>query len=282
MIQIGKYNHLKVIRKTDLGYMLSDGVEEILLHYREAGQELQINQMVDAYVYTDKENRKTGTLATPNLIFEKPNFVRVVNRMDGVGVFVDNHTPKDLFVSKDNLPYALEQWPIENDLIFCELKEKKNALVAKPVNRFDVLALQSQTVYKETEQVEAYVLRIAEKGMGLITKDLIYIFVPNSQFRGKYRLGQQVFVTITKMLDKEGYGTLNVHKEFLMEEDSSVILNYLKEHNGVMPLTAKSSSQEVEHIFQMSRKAFKRAYGALYKEQYIDFDENNTYLKKLS
>ncbi len=88
-------------------------------------------------------------------------------------------------------------------------------------------------------------------------------------------------VTITKMLSKEAYGTLNEHKEILMDEDKATILEYLKAHKGVLPLTAKSSSEEVEKIFNMSRKAFKRAYGALYKEQRIDFDDTKTFLKEL-
>lgn len=274
-------NHLKVLRKTDLGYMISDGKEEILLHYREAQKELEINQMVDVYVYTDKENRKTGTMAQPNLFMDQPGFVRVVNSIKGVGVFIDNHTPKDILISKDYLPYDENQWPIEGDLIFCELKIKKNALTAKPVNRYDILALHSEVRYNEKEQVLAYVLRIADKGIGLISKDRINIFVPISQFRGKYRLGEEVLVTITKMLEGEAYGSLNEHKELLMDTDKQTILSYLEEHNGILPLTAKSSSEEVEKFFQMSRKAFKRAYGALYKDQLIEFDEEKTYLRKL-
>lgn len=281
MIILGKRNQLKVIRKSDLGYMLTDGIEEILLHYKEASHELEMNQMVDVYIYTDKENRKTATQAQANLMVDQPNFVKVVNRINGVGVFVDNNTPKDLLISRDNLPYDVNLWPEIEDCIFCQLKVKKNALVAKPMNRFDVMTLDVDVSYEEDEKVEAYVLRIAEKGIGLITKDLLYVFVPNAQFRGEYRLGQQVYVTITKMLVKEAYGSLNEHKELLMEDDKNTILEYLKEHAGIMPLTAKSSSEDVEKIFQMSRKAFKRAYGTLYKEHIIDFDDKNTYLRKL-
>ena len=60
MIEIGKLNTLTVVRKSDLGYMLSDGVDEILMHFKEANKELEINSTVTVYVYTDKENRKTG------------------------------------------------------------------------------------------------------------------------------------------------------------------------------------------------------------------------------
>ena len=280
MIEIGKYNKLTVVRKSDLGYMLTDGVDEILMHFKESAKELNDNDIVTVYVYTDKENRKTATMNEPVLLIDKPNFAEVVNIIESVGVFVNNNTPKDLLISKDYLPYNTNEWPVIGDKVFASLKIKRDSLVAKPVNRFDVLSLKSKTRYSEREVVDAYVLRIAEKGIGFITNDLIYVFIPNTQLRGSYRLGQSVSLTITKMMDGEAYGTLNAHKEVLMDEDRETILNYLKEHHGIMKLTAKSSSEDVEKIFNMSRKAFKRALGGLYKDMLVEFDEEKTYLKE--
>lgn len=281
MIELGKINKFKVIRKSDLGYMLIKDSQEILMHYKEASKELNIDEEIDAYVYTDKENRLTATMHQPNLLIDKPNFVKVVNVIPDFGVFIDNNTIKDLLVSKDYLPYDFNLWPIVGDTLFCGLKIKKNYLVAKPLGRFDIKFLKSEAKYADGEYVDAFVTRIAEKGLGLVTVDSIYVFVPNTQLRKEYRLGEQVQVKITKMLDNEAYGTLNENKEILMNDDKKVILDYLKEHK-VMYLTAKSSSEEVEKIFNMSRKAFKRAYGALYKEQLIEFDETKTRLKKES
>ena len=162
MIEFGKLNKLTVVRKSDLGYMLTDGSDEILMHFKEANKELDINTSVTVYVYTDKENRKTGTMNTPVLLMDKPGFTEVVNVIEEVGVFVNNNTPKDLLISKDYLPYNTSEWPQVGDVIFTSLKVKKNYLVAKPVKRFDVVSLKSNTKYVEQEQVEAYVLRIAE------------------------------------------------------------------------------------------------------------------------
>lgn len=280
MIQIGEMNQLKVLRKSDLGYMLSDGKEDILLHFKEATKELEDNEEVMVFVYTDSKNRKTATMNTPFIQFEKPGFVKVVNVMPDFGVFVHNNTPKDLLISKDYLPYDYNKWPLEGEKVLCSLKIKKDALMAKPLNRFDIIAMNSNVNYAQYEQVPAVVARIAEKGIGLVTDDYIYVFVPESQFRGIYRLGQEVIVTITKMLNGEAYGTLNEHKEILMDSDKDLILKYLDEHHGLMKLTAKSSAEEVEKTLKMSRKAFKRAYGALYKEQKISFDEDKTYLNR--
>ena len=145
MIEIGKLNTLTVVRKSDLGYMLTDGVDEILMHFKESKKELNDNDSVTVYVYTDKENRKTATMNDPVLLMDKPNFTEVVNIIEGVGVFVSNNTPKDLLISKDYLPYNTNEWPVIGDKVFASLKVKRDSLVAKPVNRFDVLSLKSKT-----------------------------------------------------------------------------------------------------------------------------------------
>jgi len=93
-------------------------------------------------------------------------------------------------------------------------------------------------------------------------------------------LGQEISVIITKNLDGECYGTLNTLKENLIDGDRQIILDYMNEHHGIMKLTAKSSSEDIEKIFRMSRKAFKRAYGGLYKDRIIDFDDDKTFIVK--
>ena len=93
-------------------------------------------------------------------------------------------------------------------------------------------------------------------------------------------MGQDVNVMITKALDGEYYGSLIEQKENMIDGDKEIILNYLNNHHGVMKLTAKSSSNDVLDTLKLSRKAFKRAYGGLYKDHLIEFDEEKTYLVK--
>ena len=47
-----------------------------------------------------------------------------------------------------------------------------------------------------------------------------------------------------------------------------------------MKITAKTSAEIVEKELGLSRKAFKRAYGGLYKDRVIDFDEEKTFVIK--
>ncbi len=267
-----------VVRKSDLGYMLSDGNEEVLLHFSQSEKEHNINDKVNVFIYADKKERPTATEIKPTATINDAGFARVCDVIPNVGVFVNINTPKDVLVSKDNLPYDQELWPQVDDLLFIRLKIKKETLIGKPLNRFDIISLHKAVNYEEQEHVDAHVCKITESGISLITNDMMYVFVPETQLRGKYRLGQEVNVVITKALEEEYYGTLNQHKELLMDTDKEIILEYMRNHNNSMKLTAKSSSEEVFKVLKMSRKAFKRAYGGLYKEQIIDFDDYKTFI----
>ena len=280
MINLGEYNKLKVVRKSDLGYMLTDGENEVLLHFSQSLKEHNDNEDVTVFIYADKKERLTATEINPSATLTDAGFAKVVDVIPNVGVFVNINTPKDVLISKDNLPYDETLWPQVDDKLFIRLKIKKNSLVGKPLNRFDIISLHKKVNYLEQEKVNAHVCKIADNGISLITNDLMYVYVPETQLRGKYRLGEDVVVTITKPLDEEYYGTLNEHKEVLMDTDRELILEYMKNHAGSMPLTAKSSSEDVFKYLKMSRKAFKRAYGGLYKDHIIDFDDNKTFIVK--
>ncbi len=280
MIKLGEYNNLTVVRKSDLGYMLTDGESEVLLHFSQSLSEHKDNEEIKVFIYADKKERATATEIAPVATLEEAGFAKVVDVIPSTGVFVNINTPKDVLISKDNLPYDQTLWPQVDDLLLIRLKIKKNILIGKPLNRFDIISLHKDVAYLEQEQVNAHVCKIADAGISLVTNDMMYVFVPETQLRGKHRLGSPEVVTITKALDGEYYGTLNQHKEILMDTDRELILEYMKNHGGAMPLTAKSSSEDVFKYLKMSRKAFKRAYGGLYKDHLIEFDDTRTTLVK--
>ena len=244
MIKLGEYNNLIITRKSDLGYMLTDGNEEVLLHFSQSLKEHNIDEKIKVFIYSDKKERLTATEQTPLATINDAGFAKVVDIIPHVGIFVNINTPKDILISKDNLPYNEELWPQVDDLLLIKLKIKKDTLIGKPLNRFDIISLHKNVNYLEQERVNAHVCKISDSGISLVTNDMMYVFVPETQLRGKHRLGMGVVVTITKSLDGEYYGMLNQHKELLMDTDKEIILDYMKKHNNSMPLTAKSSSED--------------------------------------
>ena len=281
MIKAFETNTLKVLRKSDLGYMLTDNQTEVLLHFREANDnELNPGDMIDVFIYTDKQGRLCATLNTPTVTVTTPGFASVVETISNLGVFLSINCGKDILLSKDYLPYNKELWPEVDDKILVSLKFKgEKGVTAKPLNRFEIIDLNNNpSKYALNEEVEGYVIRTGDEGIGVVSKDMQYIFIHKTHLRKSYRLGEAVKPKIIMVKRDEYNGTLTENKEHMIDSDAEIILNYLKKNNGRMSLTAKSSSEEVERILKLSRKAFKRALGNLYKEHKIDCKEDETIL----
>ncbi len=280
MIEVGQYQKFKVLRKSDLGYMLGLDEEQVLLHFRQANRELEVDEVVEAFIYYDSQSRLAATLDEPLVTLSSSDFCEVVEVQKGFGVFVNNNLPKDMLLSKDYLSDDPKQWPQVGDKVLVRLKLKQNKLNAKLLNKAEILEINpNMTDYAVKEVVKATIVRATPNAYNALTDDNTYIFIPIKQTRETYRLGQEVEVTIISRHDNEYVGSLNPFKEKLIDSDAQLIVEYL-EKNDKLPLTAKSQSEEIQKYFTMSRKAFKRALGNLYKDKIVYFDEINTYLNE--
>jgi len=64
-----------------------------------------------------------------------------------------------------------------------------------------------------------------------------------------------------------------------IEPDAKKILEKLNENDGVLFLNDKSDPEDIQFTLQLSKKAFKRAIGNLYKQKLIQIKEDGIYLK---
>ncbi|MFA5692141.1 MAG: S1-like domain-containing RNA-binding protein [Acholeplasmataceae bacterium] len=276
-LEAGLINELKVLRETDIAYLLVDeDLNEVFLHKHEiSNQTLNENDIVQAFLYYDQKGRLSATLKTPYLTLGEKGLLKVVGKVKNLGVFLDLGINKDLLLSKDFLPKNESLWPIVDDYILVTLT-LKNRLIAKIVKYNEVTP--SSNEIEEGMELIGYVQELGPIGLFVYTKNGHLVLVRKDNLRKKYRLGEEVKVLITYK-SKKGYeGNLSGFKEEVMLEDSELILNYLNNHNNEMPLTDKSSSDDVKEVLNISRKALKRALGRLYKEDKVTFKNNKTYL----
>lgn len=272
---IGEINKLIVDRKTDIGYMLKSADEEVLLHFNETYEKvLEDNMEVEAFLYIDFKGRVAATLAKPLLTINKNAFLEAVDVNNNLGVFFDMGISKDVLLSKDDLPLDKALWPKKGDFCYLSLMVKKR-FTTKFVFRENIPKEINKLL--EKDKVNAYVHKISSNGLNLLTKDFNQIFVHQSMVKNKIRLGEEVEVKITYISDKGYSGSLIEQKEVSRFDDANIILSYLV-RKGDLPLTSNSSPEDIEKYFQMSKRAFKRAIGLLYKERRIDFINNKTVL----
>ena len=271
---IGDINKLKVDRKTDIGYMLSDGNEQVFLHNNETNhEELRDNQMVDAFLYYDFKGRLAATLSKPIITVNRAAFLEVVDVKRSLGVFVDNGVSKDLLVSKDDLPTDYLSWPTLGDKLYLTIKVK-GRLVGRRPSKNEINLAHTNTV-NENDKLSGFVIQIIHEGINVLTEDLHLVFVHQTQMRKSYRLGEKVDVKVIRVYEHTINGSLIKQKENMIEGDAGIILDYLEDH-GKMKFNNESSPEAIMETFKLSKKAFKRALGHLYKERLITFEGEYT------
>ena len=283
LLEIGEVGRFIVKRETDISYTLSPESEEltnyVFLHFNQATRKLEIGEVIEAFLYYDQKKRLCATMEKPLITTKKYGFVEVVGTCSA-GVFINIGIAKDILLSTDFLPQSTLSWPKVGEKVPCILKVKKDQLVARIVNKEDIK--NKNNSLKENDEVNATVCRLASEGIGLYTDNYEYIFVHKSLTRKKYHLGESVSVKVINInKNNEANGSFIKQKELARLDDSQIILNHLTNLGGVIHLGNSSTPEEIKKYFSMSKSAFKRAVGALYKQRLITIEDNKiTLIKK--
>jgi hypothetical protein len=274
-INIGEINHFIVKRKTDFSYMLrpvEHYKDEIFLHINEAKGDLCEGDEIDAFLYYDGKHRLCATMEEPLITTTYPNFVEVVSVKKHLGCFINIGISKDILLSKDSLPENTELWPHEHDLLPCILREKRDSLVCKIISKNDLEEIKLSSEINDI--VECIITNFNSGGICAFTKDFEPIFIHKSLIRKRYHLGEVIYPKIINVNeDNEFNGSLIEQKEKMMITDSEMVLKTLQDLGGIIPLGDSSTPEEIAKVFPLSKKAFKRAIGALYKKHLIIIED---------
>jgi uncharacterized protein len=280
---LGAIITLTVARKTEFGYFLTDGEEDVLLHKNEVSKEFELDEKVEVFLYNDSSGRMAATTKLPLITEGVYEWIKVVGVRSELGVFLDIGISKDLLLGKDDLPVVKEVWPEEGDMVYSTLRVNRNGrLYAKIASEQIISDISIQATAKDlNKNIQGVVYRTAKVGTWIITAEGYRAFIHESQRKVEPRLGQKIE---GRIVDVKEDGTINVsllpRKHEVQESDADVIMNYLISRNGAMPYWDKSMPEDIEDRFQMSKGAFKRAIGKLMKDGKVYQEKGFTYLKQ--
>jgi len=284
MIEIGKYNALTILRDTKVGLFLGtpetdpEGIHDILLPNKYVPNEFEIGEELIVFVYLDHEERPVATTLEPYILLNEFALLRV-NYTNQIGAFMDWGMEKDILV-----PFKEQARPMEKGkryLVYLYMDEKTNRLVASSkTNQF--LKNEELTVEKG-EEVELIVSHITEIGInviinerhkGLLYKDEVYddAIRTGDRMRG-YIKNIRPDNKIDVSLQIQGYQSI--------EPNADIILDELRASRGFLRLTDNSHPEDIKTVLKMSKKTFKKAIGALYREKLIEIKEDGIYLLRL-
>lgn len=281
MIEIGKYNTLTILRDTKIGLYLGnpdedpEGKHDILLPNKYVPEQFQIGEEMAVFVYLDHEERPVATTLEPYILLHEFALLRV-NYVNQVGAFLDWGLEKDLFV-----PFKEQARPMEKGkryLVFLYIDEKTNRLVASSkTNQF--LSNENLKVQRGDE-VDLIVSHITEVGINVIINEMHKGLVYRDEvYDDSIRTGDRMIGYIKQIrpdhkidvsLQKLGYENI--------EPNAQKILDELKASRGFLRLNDNSHPEDIKTVLQMSKKTFKKAIGALYKDRLIEIKEDGIHL----
>ncbi|WP_214482498.1 S1 RNA-binding domain-containing protein [Bacillus sp. SM2101] len=282
-VKAGNIVTLVVERESDFGFFLSDGETSILLHNSEITSDIQLQQEVEVFLYSDHQGRIAATTTLPSITSESYGWVKVVEVKQNLGAFIDIGIKKDILVSGDDLPLLENIWPEIGDQLYCSLKtDNRGRLLAKLATE-EIIEEIMNTAPKElsNRNIKGTIYRSLKVGSFLLTDEGYRGFIHHSERKSEPRLGEHVEGRVIAVKDD---GTVNVsllsRSHESMNDDSLAIYKYMEDRGGAMPYSDKSSPEDIKQRFHMSKGAFKRALGKLMKDEKVYQEDGWTYFKK--
>lgn len=279
MLQIGQYNTLKILRDTKVGLFLgSEETQEddVLLPNKYVPKEFSIGEDLTVFVYLDHEERPVATTLKPYVKLNEFAHLKV-NYINKFGAFLNWGLEKDLFV-----PFKEQATKMEVDkryLIYMYLDDQTNRLVGtSKVNKY---FSEEIAEFEPNEEVSVMISHFTDLGVNVIIENKYKGLVFADEVFKDLKLGTKTKAYI-KQVRPDGKIDLTFKKIGVeaIDDDSQLILNELKANNGYLGLHDKSHPEEIKSVLQMSKKAFKKAVGNLYRQRLIDIRENGIALNE--
>lgn len=272
-LKSGEVVTLTVLEQQASKWILTNGEEELPLNASEVVEPLAVGDQVKVFLFTDRRGDLAATTAIPAIVQGEYGWARVLRVVPREGVYVDVGTSREVLVIAEDLPKLPELWPITGDHLFMTLRTDRNGdLFGRLATEEKVTELFEgafEDVHNKNIQARPY--RLLPVGSFLLGIEVPYrIFVHSSEMQGEPRLGQDLQVRIIDVKDDGSLnGSLLPRKHERLSTDAEQILGYLQQVGGKMPFSDKSSPEEIQEMFHMSKAAFKRALGTLMKARKI-------------
>lgn len=268
---MGDYNNLEIVKRVSFGlYLDGDEDGEILLPAKYVPDGYDIGDIIKVFVYLDNEERLVATTEEPLAKVGDFALLRVAWTND-YGAFLDWGLLKDLFV-----PFSEQEGKMvkgNSYLVYVTIDRKSYRIYASA--RLDKFLSRTKPPYETDEEVDIIVWRRTDLGWKVIVNgNHSGLVFANEVFRD-LKTGDRLKGYV-KRVRTDGKIDIALQRHGVAgDDDSSMrLLSAIEAQRGFLPLNDNSSPDEIYSMLGMSKKAFKRAAGKLYKQRLIIIDDD--------
>ncbi|PLW70633.1 CvfB family protein [Pseudohalioglobus lutimaris] len=270
MLDIGRFNSLTVLETGTHGAILDGGdAGRLLLSLQQCPRGLAPGDELDVFIFLDAEGDPVPTTRRPAAELGQVAWLEVVNVTD-IGAFVDWGVSKDLFI-----PFAEQQHPLSigRHTLVKVYRDNQGRLAGS--TRIDHWIKDEAVGLKQGEKVSLMIADRTELGFKAIINHEFWGLLYSNELYKRIRKGEQIDGYIARIRE-DGKVDLTLNQPGFSKDKiggvSNDILAALEAGGGFLALTDKSPPREIYATFQVSKKVFKQAVGALYKQRRISLE----------
>ncbi len=279
-IAVGVTQTLQITRRAKMGVFVgypAEGqrlAEEVLLPDRFVPRGAQPGDELKVFVYNDSEDRPIATTLVP--VAEVGEFAAFdVVDITPHGAFLDWGLDKDLFA-----PFGEQHTHLSvGDRLVFYVSLDRHTMRVKASSKLGRFFDYEPEGLEYGQEMSALVFGENEIGFNCVVDGRYAGMLFRNQVYQDLRIGDVVDCYVHDIRD-DGRLDLSVHRTGVqgIEDASAVILRALKQNNGFLALHDKSPPQDIRDALNISKKAFKKGLGGLYRERLVTLEEGGVRL----
>lgn len=267
MVLLGQYNTLQVVKLVDFGLYLDggDGLE-ILMPKRYVPEGAKEGDELRVFVYQDSEARLIATNEHPYATVGQFAYLKI-NSVNQTGAFADWGTSKELLIPHREQAQRMEEG--RRYIVYIYIDQLSGRIVGTA--KLDKHLNNVPPTYENNEEVEILVWKPTPLGWKVIINQQHTGMLYKNQIFQELHSGERLraWVRGIREDDKIDLSLQPLGYRQMIDPAEASILKALHNHDGFMPLTDHSTPELIAFELQMSKKTFKKAIGALYKQERI-------------
>ena len=265
---LGQKVRLTIARVAEHGaYLVNDDKidgDEVLLPNNQLDGTLKEGGDVEVFIYKDSEDRLIATREVPKLYLGEVALLKVTD-VTKIGAFLDWGLKKDLF-----LPFKEQTKRVRpGDMALVALYIDKSERLCATMHVYDYLRTDHN--YQKNDHVHGRIYEITESfGAFVAVEDCFSALIPHNEMNRVLNVGDELDARI-KEIREDGKLTLSLAEKLKvqMSSDADRIYERLIASGGTLPFHDKTSPEIIKREFGISKAAFKRALGKLFKAEKI-------------
>ncbi|MBC8019033.1 MAG: GntR family transcriptional regulator, partial [Verrucomicrobia bacterium] len=232
---------------------------------------------LEVFIYLDSEDQLAATTKKPKAVVGEFALLRVKDNVT-VGTFLDWGLGKDLL-----LPFAEQTHQLrrgEKVLVRLYL-HSSNRIAAS--TRLEKFLKPADLSLAEGEEVDLLIYAFSDLGAKVVINNSYGGLLFRNELFTNPAIGDRLRGYVKKIREDGKIDvTLRTGGAREAAADREIVLVALKAHNGLLPLSDKSSPEEIADLLRLSKKSFKKALGGLYKEGLVSMTTEGISLKASS